>query len=295
MGHRVAPDPLVDRLALEHLALGVGEQLQQLELAAGQVEAVAADEGLELVGADLQLAGDERAGLGVGAAAAAAARDGFDPGHHLLRDGRAWRSSRRRRAAGRAPAGRRSSDRCRRPRRGRAASRRPARGSPSLRRRAPPGRPAARSASSPPAPPAGSRCSHWRSCQPAASARLESTVTKPLSSSMTASRWSAVGSRRTAIVCSREDGRWNKTPAFTGFSQLNCPKLRESRYPSVLQRFSGCSLRQGGAPPKFESHETPLSSPRTAHCPGPFAISGVNQLIAPVAASTRTSTPRAIR
>ena len=85
VGHRVAPDPLVDRLALEHLALGVGKQLQQLELATGQVKAAIADEGLELVGADLQLAGDEGTGLGIGAAAATAAGDGLDPRHHLLR------------------------------------------------------------------------------------------------------------------------------------------------------------------------------------------------------------------
>ena len=65
VGHRVTPDPLVDRLPLERLALGLGEQLQQLELAPGEVEADAADEGLELVGADLELAGDQRADLGV--------------------------------------------------------------------------------------------------------------------------------------------------------------------------------------------------------------------------------------
>ncbi len=129
VGHRVAPDPLVDRLALEHLALGVGEQLQQLELAPGQVEAAAADEGLELVGADLQLAGDQRPGLGArrgrGGGGGRRLRSAPSP----PRGGRAWRSSRRPRAAGRAPAGRRSSGRCRRRRRGRGASRRPAPGS----------------------------------------------------------------------------------------------------------------------------------------------------------------------
>ena len=39
VGHRVAPDALVDLLALEHLALGLGEQLDQLELAPRQVDA----------------------------------------------------------------------------------------------------------------------------------------------------------------------------------------------------------------------------------------------------------------
>src|SRR3954470_15211612 len=66
VGHRVAPDPLIDRLALEHLPLGLGEQLQQLELTAGEVEAALADEGLELIGADLQLADEGRPGLDCG-------------------------------------------------------------------------------------------------------------------------------------------------------------------------------------------------------------------------------------
>ena len=38
----------------------LGEQVQQLELAPGEVEASIADEGLEAVGADLQLAGEQR-------------------------------------------------------------------------------------------------------------------------------------------------------------------------------------------------------------------------------------------
>ena len=60
MGHRVAPDPLVDLLALDHPAAGLGEHLHELELAPGELEAVPGDEGLELVGADLDLAGDQR-------------------------------------------------------------------------------------------------------------------------------------------------------------------------------------------------------------------------------------------
>src|SRR5258708_7246484 len=84
LGHRVAPDPLVDRLALEHLALGVGEQVQQLELATGEVEAVAAHEGLKLIGADLELSGNQRARLGIRTPAAAAARHRFDAGDDLL-------------------------------------------------------------------------------------------------------------------------------------------------------------------------------------------------------------------
>ena len=61
MDHRVAPDPLVDLVALQHLAGVLGEHVQQLELAAGELEALAADVGLEAVGADLQLARDQRA------------------------------------------------------------------------------------------------------------------------------------------------------------------------------------------------------------------------------------------
>ena len=84
MGHRVAPDPLVDLLALEHLAALLGEQVEQLELAAGEVEGLLADEGLEAVGPDLHLADGERRGLVLLAAAAAAAGDRFDPGDRLL-------------------------------------------------------------------------------------------------------------------------------------------------------------------------------------------------------------------
>ena len=36
--------------------------------------------------------------------------------------------------------------------------------------------------------------------------------------------------------------------------------------------FSGYSPQTRGAPAHFDPHETPLSSPRTAHCPGPFAL-----------------------
>src|SRR5690348_6482989 len=61
-GHRVAPDALVDLLALEYAALRVREQLDELELATGQVDRAVPDEGLELVGPDLHLAGGDRRG-----------------------------------------------------------------------------------------------------------------------------------------------------------------------------------------------------------------------------------------
>src|ERR1700744_6060937 len=137
VGHRVAPDPLVDGLALEYLSLGAGEQVQQLELAPGQVEAVAGDEGLEAVGADLELAGEDRRGLGLVAPATVAAGHRFDPRDRLLRMGGLGDPV----VDPQPPA----------------AGCRPGRGSATLRPRAPPGRPAARSASSRPAGRAGPR------------------------------------------------------------------------------------------------------------------------------------------
>src|SRR3954452_10785673 len=61
-GHRIAPDALVDLLALQHAALGVGEQLDQLDLPAVQIDRALPDEGLELIAADLDLAGAHRDG-----------------------------------------------------------------------------------------------------------------------------------------------------------------------------------------------------------------------------------------
>src|SRR5664280_3601663 len=61
--HRVAPQSRVDLLALEHTALGVGEQLDQLELTPGEVDALAVHVCLEAVGTDLHLAGVDRLGL----------------------------------------------------------------------------------------------------------------------------------------------------------------------------------------------------------------------------------------
>src|SRR3954451_22341873 len=54
--HRVAPHPLVDLLALEHAPRGRRQQLDELELAPGQLDRLPVGEGLELVGADLDLA-----------------------------------------------------------------------------------------------------------------------------------------------------------------------------------------------------------------------------------------------
>src|SRR3954464_11384602 len=83
--HRVAPDPLVDLLALQHLALGVREQLDELELAAREIDRPAAGERLELVGPDLELADQDRLGRDARLRALATADDGLDAGDQLLR------------------------------------------------------------------------------------------------------------------------------------------------------------------------------------------------------------------
>jgi hypothetical protein len=62
----------------------LGEQLEELELAAGEPDALAADEGLVLVGPDLELAGDKRPDVIAGGGPLAPADDGLNPGHHLL-------------------------------------------------------------------------------------------------------------------------------------------------------------------------------------------------------------------
>src|SRR5438105_1208812 len=77
VSHRVAPDALVDLLALEHLPGGLREQPDQLELAAGEVEGRAPDEGLVLVRPDLHLAHDERGGVRPRLGAAPPAHDGL--------------------------------------------------------------------------------------------------------------------------------------------------------------------------------------------------------------------------
>ena len=59
--HRVAPHALVDLLPLQHLPLGVGQQLDELELAPREIDRPATRERLELVGADLDLADHDRA------------------------------------------------------------------------------------------------------------------------------------------------------------------------------------------------------------------------------------------
>src|SRR4051812_50115263 len=53
--HRVAPHPLVDLLALQHPPLGRRQQLDQLELAAGELDRPPPDQRLELIGPDLDL------------------------------------------------------------------------------------------------------------------------------------------------------------------------------------------------------------------------------------------------
>src|SRR5918999_4017887 len=83
--HRVAPHALVDLLALEHLSLGVGQQLDQLELAAREVDRLVAGERLELVGPDLDLADRHRLGDRPRLGPLAAPHDRLHTGDQLLR------------------------------------------------------------------------------------------------------------------------------------------------------------------------------------------------------------------
>ena len=82
--HRVAPDPLVDLFALEHAPLGPGEQFDQLELAAREVDRRAAHEGLEAIRADLDLAGADRPAGRPRLGPPPAAHHGLDPCDELL-------------------------------------------------------------------------------------------------------------------------------------------------------------------------------------------------------------------
>src|SRR4051794_40942562 len=83
--HRIAPHTLVDLLALEHPALGRRQQLDQLELAAREVDRPVAYVRLEAVGADLDLAGADRRPLLARLGPPAPAHDGLDPREQLLR------------------------------------------------------------------------------------------------------------------------------------------------------------------------------------------------------------------
>ena len=56
--HRVTPDPLIDVVALDDLALGLRQAGEQLELSACQADRRSGYERLELIGADLKLGCD---------------------------------------------------------------------------------------------------------------------------------------------------------------------------------------------------------------------------------------------
>ena len=288
MGHRVAPDPLVDRLALEHLALGLGEQLQQLELAAGQVEAARRRRRPGTVGADLELADDERAGFGL---AARRGGDGATTASIRAIASSGWQglviqsSTPRRRAAhplghGRAPGaddhaeiGEHPAD--------------PLRGSPS--------------ASSPST--AGSSSSAFSFIATSSSGGMRAGDLALLP----AGRFGALGQHRdeTAVVVDyREpDGLLRRTTAS------DCMQPRDGAIPETLRsqdfhrpiaQFAGKRRFSGIFPGARPAASVPFSRdsslvPRTAPCPGPFAFPAVAQLIAPVAASASTRMPRAIR
>src|ERR1700730_4531352 len=86
--HRVAPQARVDLLALEHTALGRGQQLDQLEIAPSRLAALPAAERLEAVGADLAAPGEDRLDLSPPGAAAAPAHDALHTCDDFL--GGAW-------------------------------------------------------------------------------------------------------------------------------------------------------------------------------------------------------------
>src|SRR6478736_2556536 len=75
--HRVAPDALVDLFAFQHAALGSGQELDELELAAREVDRAVARERLEAIRADLDLAGHDRACRLARLGPAAAAHNGL--------------------------------------------------------------------------------------------------------------------------------------------------------------------------------------------------------------------------
>src|SRR5215204_420561 len=83
--HGVAPDAAIDLVALEHLAGVIGEHLEELELAAREVEALPRHVDLESIGPDLEVAGDQWSGVWASTPAPVAADDRLDPRHDLLR------------------------------------------------------------------------------------------------------------------------------------------------------------------------------------------------------------------
>src|SRR5215216_4484494 len=83
--HGVDPDAALDLVALEHLARVVGKDLEELKLAARQVEALAGDVDLEPIGPDLDVTGDQRPGVLASPPAPVAANHRLDPRHDLLR------------------------------------------------------------------------------------------------------------------------------------------------------------------------------------------------------------------
>src|SRR4051794_5338446 len=85
MGHRVAPDLLVDLLPLDHLARHLSQKLEELEFPTRQLKALSADERLELIAAYLQLGMRHRPDLKPDLGALSPTDDGFDPRHHLFR------------------------------------------------------------------------------------------------------------------------------------------------------------------------------------------------------------------
>ena len=178
MGHRVAPHPLVDLLPAEH-PVRLREQVQDLELPRGQLEAALARVRLIEIRADRDLADDRRVLRSPASRCGGAGGSPPRSRRSAPRRDRAWSPTRRRRAAGRGRAARPTTVRCRRSPPGREAGRRHARGTPSYRVRARPRRRPARSGASPRARPAVTGLDSARSSQPSASRRFDRTCVKP--------------------------------------------------------------------------------------------------------------------
>ena len=228
MGHRVAPDRLVDLLALEHLALGLREQLQHLELAPGQVHAACGGRtpGTGPRGSRARRRRAARCPRGprraCGGARRPRTRASTSSGWHgLVTQSSAPSRSPRTRCATRRAAG---ADHHAEP--GQRGGRR-ARGTPTRPGRAARGRPPARSRASQRTPRCGAAPRDAGTASRDRSARFTSTRTNPESESRIASRMGPTSRRHQCTHTADAD-----PPAFTAFSQATTAQVTD--FPHVL-------------------------------------------------------------